>query len=62
MGSIEIIEDENVKKEIWKGKHEKRFAKDENGNALFCLLKFTTVEALFFIDGQSITGEFQHNE
>jgi general stress protein 26 len=58
MGKIEIIEDENVKKEIWKGKHEKRFDKDENGNAMFRLLKFTTVEALFFIDGQSITCEY----
>ena len=57
-GKIEVIEDEAVKKEIWHGKHERRFAKDENGNALFCILKFTTVEALFFIDGQSVYKEY----
>ena len=55
MGRIEIIDDEAVKKEIWKGKHERRFVKDEKGGAPFCVLKFTTIEALFFIDGQSIS-------
>jgi general stress protein 26 len=55
VGNMEIIEDEAVKKEIWKGKHERRFVKDEKGNALYCILKFTAVEALFFFDGQNST-------
>jgi general stress protein 26 len=55
VGDMEIIEDEAVKKEIWKGKHERRFVKDEKGKALYCILKFTAVEALFFFDGQNST-------
>ena len=52
VGTIEIIEDIDVKKEIWQGEHERRFAVDENGLPKYCILKFVATEAVTFINGE----------
>ena len=52
MGAVEIIEDMSVKKAVWQGEHERRFAVDEDGLPKYCILKFVATEAVTFLDGE----------
>ncbi len=55
VGEVEVIHDMDMKKALWTNGHERRFVENEDGTPKYCILKFRTVEATLFIDGEKET-------
>ena len=55
VGEVEVIHDPDVKKQLWTNGHERRFVNNADGTPKYCILKFRTIEAAVFIDGEKET-------
>lgn len=56
LGYIEIVEDMNIKKEVW---NPDSFFKKGPETPSYCLLKFKTVQATFWINGRFGTYKYK---
>ena len=54
IGKVDVINDMETKRKIWQGEHERRFVNDEAGNPKYCILRFTSLEATFLVDGEKV--------
>jgi general stress protein 26 len=60
IGCIEFIENKELQKEIW-NESDRRFFKKGIDDPTYRLLKFTTVEATFWIEGKFRTVKYKNN-
>ena len=58
VGEVDVVCDMDMKKALWINDHTRRFVENEDGTPKYCILKFKTVAATFFIDGEKETLAF----
>ena len=58
IGKIEILNDMETKRKVWQGAHDRRFVNDDAGHPKYCILRFTSLEATFLIEGEKVVYRY----